>query len=100
MYFARLATIASAFAGVALVSPVVAVPAADSTNAALSATLGVSLTAANHYGSPIPPWQKGAKPGWYYGDHPDKLDFFKFFIPYLKDSVSTSLNAILADLIS
>jgi hypothetical protein len=86
MYFARLATIASAFAGVALVAPVVAAPAAD--NTALSATLGNTLTAANHYGAPIPPWQKGAKAGWYYGSFPDKLDFFKYYIPYLKDGVS------------
>ncbi|KAE9407954.1 hypothetical protein BT96DRAFT_787797, partial [Gymnopus androsaceus JB14] len=25
------------------------------------------LTPANHYGAPIPPWESGANPGWYYG---------------------------------
>ncbi|KAG5634540.1 hypothetical protein H0H81_001570 [Sphagnurus paluster] len=35
--------------------------------------LGVDLTAANHYGAPIPPWQRGTYPGWYYGNHPEKF---------------------------
>jgi hypothetical protein len=96
MYFARLATIISAFIGVALVSLVAAVPTAD--NLALSATLGSSLTAANYYGAPIPPWKKGAKAGWYYGEHPDKLGFYKYYIPHLKDGVSI-VNIVIADII-
>ncbi|KAJ7478753.1 hypothetical protein B0H11DRAFT_1725806, partial [Mycena galericulata] len=27
----------------------------------------LTLTAANHYGAPIPPWESGHYPGWYYG---------------------------------
>jgi len=36
---------------------------------------GADLSSSNHYGAPIPPWEPGCKPGWYYGpnpgDHPD-----------------------------
>ncbi|KAJ7750380.1 hypothetical protein DFH07DRAFT_869071 [Mycena maculata] len=32
-----------------------------------SITSALSLTAANHYGAPIPPWETGHYPGWYYG---------------------------------
>ncbi|KAF9445374.1 hypothetical protein P691DRAFT_675758 [Macrolepiota fuliginosa MF-IS2] len=31
---------------------------------------GLDLSNTNHYGSPIPPWLPGSKPGWYYGPHP------------------------------
>ncbi|KAF5334158.1 hypothetical protein D9758_014813 [Tetrapyrgos nigripes] len=94
MQLTGLITIAAAFTS-ALIAPVSAVPAADSTNAALSATLGSTLTASNHYGAPIPPWEKGAYPGWYYGDHPEYLDIFKFFIPHLKDSLICKLLDLL-----
>ncbi|KAJ7584307.1 hypothetical protein C8J56DRAFT_950620 [Mycena floridula] len=36
--------------------------------------LGISLTKSNYYGAPTPPW-KGGKPGWYNGNHPEKLPF-------------------------
>ncbi|KAJ7578989.1 hypothetical protein C8J56DRAFT_964525 [Mycena floridula] len=39
-----------------------------------SRDIGTQLSAANHYGSPIPPWEAGAKPGWYYGKSPSLLD--------------------------
>ncbi|KAJ7472363.1 hypothetical protein B0H11DRAFT_1352461 [Mycena galericulata] len=32
-----------------------------------SITSALSLTAANFYGAPIPPWEIGHYPGWYYG---------------------------------
>jgi len=32
-----------------------------------SITNALFLTAENHYGAPIPPWEVGHKPGWYYG---------------------------------
>ncbi|KAK7032612.1 hypothetical protein VNI00_012875 [Paramarasmius palmivorus] len=53
------------------------------TTATLTAQLGLTLTPANKYGAPIPPWKPGCKPGWYYGDHKDLL---KIIIPWLKDS--------------
>lgn len=31
---------------------------------------GFDLSNTNHYGAPIPPWEPGSKPGWYYGPHP------------------------------
>jgi len=31
---------------------------------------GADLSDTNHYGAPIPPWEPGCKPGWYYGPHP------------------------------
>jgi len=33
-----------------------------------SITNALQLTADNYYGSPIPPWEPGHKPGWYYGN--------------------------------
>ncbi|KAF5336228.1 hypothetical protein D9758_014348 [Tetrapyrgos nigripes] len=94
MQLTGLITIAAAFTS-ALIAPVSAVPAAQSTNAGLSLTLGSTLTAGNHYGAPTPPWKKGASPGWYYGDHPEHLDIFKFFIPHLKDSLICKLLDLL-----
>lgn len=52
--------------------------------ATLSLQLGSSLTASNHYGAPLPPWEPGCHPGWYYGDHPDALEKLLF---WLKDTV-------------
>lgn len=34
------------------------------------AVVNNDLTAKNHYGSPLPPWVHGSKPGWYFGPHP------------------------------
>jgi hypothetical protein len=31
---------------------------------------GFDLSNTNNYGSPLPPWVHGNKPGWYYGPHP------------------------------
>lgn len=31
------------------------------------------MNAANYYGAPIPPWEAGCKPGWYYGKNNAKL---------------------------
>jgi len=36
----------------------------------LQQATGYDLSQGNHYGSPIPPWQSGHKPGWYYGSSP------------------------------
>lgn len=73
MRFATLLTAATA-----AVTSVGAVPTAQTVQARdfdLSLDLGslfggFDLTSANHYGSPIPPWVPGSKPGWYYGPHP------------------------------
>ncbi|KAK7465000.1 hypothetical protein VKT23_006211 [Stygiomarasmius scandens] len=81
MRFSALTAVAAA--AVAVVSPVSAATASTS----LSITLGNTLTAANHYGAPNPPWVKGAKAGWYYGDHTELLNIFEYFIPCLKDSL-------------
>lgn len=31
---------------------------------------GADLSSSNHYGAPIPPWEPGCQPGWYYGPNP------------------------------
>lgn len=31
---------------------------------------GFNLTPSDKYNSPLAPWEKGAKPGWYYGSKP------------------------------
>ncbi|KAK7052226.1 fruit-body specific protein a [Favolaschia claudopus] len=41
--------------------------AAPSAGSKASQSVG-SLNAGNNYGAPIPPWQPGAQPGWYYGN--------------------------------
>ncbi|KAL0573851.1 hypothetical protein V5O48_008092 [Marasmius crinis-equi] len=61
---------------------------AASATAALQSTLGQKLTKANHYGAPIPPWQKGCHPGWYYGDNYGRVDHG---IPWLKDGLICKL---------
>ncbi|KAJ7868856.1 hypothetical protein B0H13DRAFT_2670185 [Mycena leptocephala] len=35
-----------------------------------SITTALTLSSQNHYGAPIPPWQQGHYPGWYYGKAP------------------------------
>ncbi|KAJ7719078.1 hypothetical protein DFH07DRAFT_1067921 [Mycena maculata] len=37
------------------------------TDSSSSSTSVIGLTAANDYGAPIPPWETGSSPGWYYG---------------------------------
>ena len=56
--------------------------------ATVSATLiPPKLHKGNHYGAPIPPWVKGCKPGWYFGDHYGGVKDHS--IPWLKDKVSS-----------
>ncbi|KAJ7100685.1 hypothetical protein B0H15DRAFT_876813 [Mycena belliarum] len=59
----RFSTLLSTLAVVATGASAANVRSADSSIAA-------SLTAANFYGSPIPPWEPGHHPGWYYGKGP------------------------------
>lgn len=54
-----------------LIPSVVAAPA-DGIAASIISKFGKDLTAANHYGSPTPPWHPDSKPGWYYGSHPEE----------------------------
>ncbi|KAJ8090743.1 hypothetical protein PM082_018309 [Marasmius tenuissimus] len=57
--------------------------------AAVSATfLPFKLFKGNHWGAPIPPWQIGCRPGWYFGDHFDGIEGHG--IPWLKDQVGVS----------
>ncbi|KAJ7233843.1 hypothetical protein B0H12DRAFT_1076474 [Mycena haematopus] len=48
----------------------VAVTGASAQFSAESITNALTLNAANHYGAPIPPWEVGHYPGWYYGSGP------------------------------
>ncbi|KAF9269689.1 hypothetical protein L218DRAFT_916040 [Marasmius fiardii PR-910] len=64
-------------------------PAAEAT---FNLNLAGSLTPANNWGAPIPPWQSGCKPGWYYGDHQDLL---KIIIPWLKDNLICAILDLL-----
>ncbi|KAJ6551330.1 hypothetical protein B0H19DRAFT_995849 [Mycena capillaripes] len=56
----RFSTVFSALA-------VVATGASAATFTSESITTGLTLNAKNHYGAPIPPWEAGHYPGWYYG---------------------------------
>ncbi|KAJ6598414.1 hypothetical protein DFH09DRAFT_1131722 [Mycena vulgaris] len=46
---------------------VVATGASAANFSTASISTAISLTPQNHYGAPIPPWQVGHYPGWYYG---------------------------------
>ncbi len=59
--------------------------AATTTQTNASSDVSLTLNKGNHYGAPIPPWESGCSPGWYYGDHPDYL---VISLIWLKDSVS------------
>ncbi|KAK1217330.1 hypothetical protein PQX77_020011 [Marasmius sp. AFHP31] len=52
--------------------------------ASFGASLGVNMNPSNHWGAPIPPWETGCIPGWYYGN---KKDILKIIIPWLKDNL-------------
>ncbi|KAK0239418.1 hypothetical protein EDD85DRAFT_449279 [Armillaria nabsnona] len=75
------------------VATAIVVRGADSTTAAaLNATeiqamdaLSVQFNRGNFYGAPLPPWVQGGKPGWYYGDHPERVPPFFPGLPWLKD---------------
>jgi hypothetical protein len=32
-----------------------------------------ALTALNHFGAPLPPWEPGSQPGWFFGSDPEAL---------------------------
>lgn len=53
----------------------------------ITAELGTVLNAENFYGAPTPPWESGAKPGWYFGDQNWLLAELGWIIPCLKDQV-------------
>ncbi|KAJ7678087.1 hypothetical protein DFH06DRAFT_1167836 [Mycena polygramma] len=55
------------FSTVFSILAVVATGASAANFTSESLTTALTLTAANHYGAPIPPWQPGHHPGWYYG---------------------------------
>ncbi len=69
----------------------------------LKALLGIDLDRGNHYGAPIPPWNHGANPGWYFGSHPDRHPRLTclsgvshlFFFTIVKELVLTCLVASL-----
>ena len=66
----------------------VSAPAASATpSAAVARGYGTTYSQADHYGAPIPPWKKGCKPGWYYGNNPAHVKQFGFELIYLKASV-------------
>jgi len=44
-------------------------PATGTVNFDVSSLFGFDLSASNHYGAPHAPWESGAHPGWYFGDH-------------------------------
>ncbi|KAL0061219.1 hypothetical protein AAF712_011978 [Marasmius tenuissimus] len=63
--------------------------------AAVSATfLPFKLFKGNHWGAPIPPWQIGCRPGWYFGDHFDGIEGHG--IPWLKDQFHCKLFGLLS----
>ncbi|KAJ7131204.1 hypothetical protein C8R44DRAFT_871727 [Mycena epipterygia] len=55
----RFSTVFSALA--------VAVSGAMATATFTSESVSAGFNAQNYYGAPIPPWEKGHHPGWYYG---------------------------------
>ncbi|KAF9255100.1 hypothetical protein L218DRAFT_884858 [Marasmius fiardii PR-910] len=61
-------------AATVLCAPVLAVSVPPTAAASLQANLRQTMTKTNHYGAPIPPWQIGCRPGWYYGDNHGQVD--------------------------
>ncbi|KAK0190809.1 hypothetical protein F5146DRAFT_1045854 [Armillaria mellea] len=66
--------------------------AATTTQTNASSDVSLTLNKGNHYGAPIPPWEPGCAPGWYYGDHPDYL---VISLIWLKDTAVCSLLDLL-----
>lgn len=66
-----------------------------------SITNALFLTAENHYGAPIPPWEVGHYPGWYYGKGSAPsgilyiLDEVKFIHTRAKNIVNCDLPVVL-----
>jgi hypothetical protein len=74
----------------------VSAPAAATPSAIVARTLsGTTYSSADHYGSPIPPWEAGAKPGWYYGKNPAVVSQLGLDLIYLADSVGFISSASL-----
>lgn len=80
-----LAAVSSVLTGV-VANPVIN-GRAESVNERAVAAVGEDLTKDNHYGAPIPPWETGCKPGWYYGNQPDLVKVIGLTLVWLKDSV-------------
>jgi hypothetical protein len=50
-----------------------AAPATDTLlDRGLPSLLGIDWTERGHYNAPVEPWKNGARPGWYFGKHPEK----------------------------
>ncbi|KAG7442461.1 uncharacterized protein BT62DRAFT_383928 [Guyanagaster necrorhizus] len=57
------------FATVAVVLTVHGASLDDRTDVETVASLSAKINKGNCYGAPVPPWDAGCSPGWYYGDH-------------------------------
>ncbi|KAJ3773550.1 hypothetical protein FB446DRAFT_844737 [Lentinula raphanica] len=66
-------------------SSAAALSASSFANATLQENLSNSLSQANFYGAPIPPWEVGCHPGWYYGNDPGAV--VDWTIPWLLDAL-------------
>ncbi|KAG7095364.1 hypothetical protein E1B28_006123 [Marasmius oreades] len=66
--------------------------AAPATEASINLQLAGGLSLSNNFGAPIPPWEPGCVPGWYYGDHQELL---KIIIPWLKNDFICKLLELL-----
>ncbi|KAJ3799979.1 hypothetical protein GGU11DRAFT_870448 [Lentinula aff. detonsa] len=66
-------------------SSAAALSASPFTNATLQLSLSNSLSQSNHYGAPIPPWEVGSYPGWYYGQDPGAI--IGWVLPWLLDTL-------------
>ncbi|KAJ3867453.1 hypothetical protein EV359DRAFT_61494 [Lentinula novae-zelandiae] len=77
-------------------SSAVAVSASSFTNVTLQTTLSASLSEANHYGAPIPPWEVGSYPGWYYGTDPGAI--IGWVLPWLLDDLLCAILDLLPGL--
>ncbi|RDB21357.1 hypothetical protein Hypma_011385 [Hypsizygus marmoreus] len=41
----------------------------------LTSVLDVDLAETNAFGAPLAPWMSGSRPGWYYGNHPERYPY-------------------------
>lgn len=58
----------------------------NATDIQAMASLNTQINQDNNFGAPVPPWEQGSKPGWYYGDNPDNVPSFWPGLPWLEDS--------------